>query len=76
MIRYFGQSGLDGIIWAIYRYMFGDGWLLEEAFSQSKTMWEQTSYLTKMFTGGEATLSEITEEDAKKAFPLAFIDSQ
>jgi len=76
LIRYFGLTTIDGSIYGIYRYVFENDGLIEEVFNQNKMQWDETSHLTKMFLGGECTLGEITEEDAKKAFPLAFIDSQ
>lgn len=70
--RYFGRTDVDGSIWAIYRYLVNENGLFEEVWNQNDQNWQPTTRLSGLWTGGDATLEEITLDQAMMAFPTAF----
>ena len=73
LVQYFGQiDDRDDTIYAIYRKRYTDDLIYQEQWNQSTSSWNFTTRLMRLITGGDCTLSEITEADAMKAFPVAF----
>ena len=72
MNRYFAQAEVDNKIYALFRYKYENDLILDEEWNPNTSAWEMTSNLTRLFVGGDATLMEIQEETAMKAFPVAF----
>lgn len=55
---------------ALFRYREEGALIYEEQWNSTNNNWESTSYLTRLLTGGDCTLTEVTEESAKNlAFP-------
>lgn len=59
-------------IFAIYRKRLADGIIYQEQWIQTTNSWEITTYLMRLITGGDCTITEITLELAKSSFPEAF----
>ena len=59
-------------IFAIYRKRFADGIIYQEVWISTTNSWEITTYLMRLLTGGDCTVTEITLELAKSSFPEAF----
>jgi len=57
---------------AIYRKRPADGIIHQEQWISSTNSWEVTTYLMRLLTGGDCTITEITYELAKSSFPKAF----
>jgi len=72
MIRYFGQTDMGKTIFAIYRKRYVDDLVYQEIWNTTTSSWDISTSLMRLITGGDCTLSEIQEEDAMKAFPVAF----
>ena len=72
MITYFGQTDMGETLFAIYRKRPADGITYQEHWNPSTSSWDTTTSLMRLLTGGDCTLTEIREEDAMKAFPVAF----
>ena len=74
--KYFGQT-VDGVeVFAIYRKRPADGIVYQEKWMPGTSSWGVTTYLMRLITGGDCTLTEITIELAKSSFPEAFYLSQ
>lgn len=74
--KYFGQTDMGKTIFAIYRRRPADGITYQEQWMPGTSSWEVTTYLMRLVTGGDCTLTEITFELAKSSFPEAFYLSQ
>ena len=72
MTRYFGQTDMGKTIFAIYRKRYVDDLVYQEIWNTTTSSWDISTSLMRLITGGDCTLSEIQEEDAMKAFPVAF----
>jgi hypothetical protein len=59
-------------IFALYRKRLADGIVYQEQWMPSSSSWEVTTYLIRLISGGDCTLTEITIELAKSSFPEAF----
>ena len=59
-------------IFALYRKRPVDGLIYQEQWMPGTSSWEVTTYLTRLITGGDSTITEITLELAKSSFPDAF----
>jgi len=59
-------------IFAIYRKRLSDGIIYQEQWISTTNSWEITTYLMRLLTGGDCTITEITLELAKSSFPEAF----
>ena len=70
--KYFGQTDMDIKIYALYRKRPADGLLYQEQWMPGTSSWEVTTYLMRLITGGDSTITEITLELAKSSFPEAF----
>ena len=70
--KYFGQTDMGVRIFAIYRKRLSDGIIYQEQWISTTNSWEITTYLMRLLTGGDCTLTEITLELAKSSFPEAF----
>ena len=70
--KYFGQTDMGKRIFAIYRKRFADGIIYQEVWISTTNSWEITTYLMRLLTGGDCTVTEITLELAKSSFPEAF----
>ena len=71
--RYFGQTDMGKTIFAIYRKRHvDDGIVYQEQWMPGTSSWEVTTYLMRLITGGDSTITEITLELAKSSFPEAF----
>lgn len=70
--QYFGQTDMGHTVYAIFRKRYTDDLIYQEQWNQSTRSWKFTTRLMRLITGGDCTLSAITEADAMKAFPLAF----
>jgi hypothetical protein len=71
-IKYFGQTDIDTKIFALYRKRPADGLFYQEQWMPDTRSWEVTTYLMRLITGGDASITEITLETAKTFFPEAF----
>ena len=74
--KYFGQTHIDAEIFALYRKRPADGLLYQERWMPGTSSWEVTTYLMRLITGGDCTITEITLELAKSSFPEAFFINQ
>jgi len=72
MTRYFAQAEIDNSIYALYQYRYEDDMVFEDEWVQNTSSWETTTNLTRLFVGGDCTLTEISQANAMKAFPTAF----
>ena len=70
--KYFGQTDMGTKIFALYRKRPADGLLYQEQWMPGTGSWEVTTYLMRIITGGDSTITEITLELAKSSFPEAF----
>ena len=70
--KYFGQTDMGARIFAIYRKRLADGIIYQERWISTTNSWEVTTYLMRLLTGGDCTITEITLELAKSSFPEAF----
>ena len=70
--KYFGQTDMGARIFAIYRKRLDDGIIYQEQWISTTNSWEITTYLMRLLTGGDCTITEITLELAKSSFPEAF----
>jgi hypothetical protein len=71
-VTYFGQTDMGIKIFALYRKRLADGIVYQEQWMPGSSSWEVTTYLIRLITGGDCTLTEITIELAKSSFPEAF----
>ena len=70
--KYFGQTDMGIEIFALYRKRYADGIIHQERWKPSTKSWELTTYLMRLITGGDATITEITLEMARSSYPEAF----
>jgi hypothetical protein len=70
--KYFGQTDMGTRIFAIYRKRLADGIIYQEQWISTTNSWEITTYLMRLLTGGDCTVTEIPLELAKSSFPEAF----
>jgi len=70
--KYFGQTDMGTKIFALYRKRPADGLIYQERWMPDTSSWEVTTYLMRLITGGDSTITEITLELAKSSFPEAF----
>ena len=70
--KYFGQTDMGVRIFALYRKRLADGIIYQEQWISTTNSWEITTYLMRLITGGDCTITEITLELAKSSFPEAF----
>jgi len=70
--KYFGQTDMGTKIFALYRKRPADGLIYQERWMPDTSSWEVTTYLMRLITGGDCTITEITLELAKSSFPEAF----
>lgn len=70
--KYFGQTDMGVGIFALYRKRYADGIIYQERWKPSTNSWELTTYLMRLITGGDATITEITLEMARSSYPEAF----
>lgn len=70
--KYFGQTDMGTKIFALYRKRPADGLIYQERWMPGTSSWEVTTYLMRLITGGDSTITEITLELAKSSFPEAF----
>ncbi len=70
--KYFGQTDMSTKIFALYRKRPADGLIYQEQWMPGTSSWEVTTYLMRLITGGDSTITEITLELAKSSFPEAF----
>ncbi len=71
-IRYFGQVDMGIKIFALYRKRPVDGIIYQEKWMPGTSSWQLTTYLMRLITGGDCTITEITLKVAKSSFPKAF----
>jgi len=70
--KYFGQSDMGVRIYSLYRKRYADGIVYQEQWRPHTNSWELTTYLMRLLTGGDATITEITLEMARSSYPEAF----
>jgi ribulose bisphosphate carboxylase small subunit len=70
--KYFGQTDMGVRIFALYRKRHANGIVYQEQWRPNTNSWELTTYLMRLLTGGDATISEITLEKARSYYPEAF----
>ena len=70
--KYFGQTDTGVRVFAIYRKRPADGLLYQERWRPGTSSWEVTTYLMRLITGGDCTITEISLELAQSSFPEAF----
>jgi ribulose bisphosphate carboxylase small subunit len=70
--KYFGQTDMGMRIYSLYRKRYEDGIVYQEQWRPNTNSWELTTYLMRLLTGGDATISEITLEKARSSYPEAF----
>ena len=71
--KYFGQTDIDIKIFALYRKRPAHGIVYQEKWMPGTSSWEVTTYLMRLITGGDCTVTEITHEQATSSFPEAFL---
>lgn len=71
-VTYFGQTDMGVKIFALYRKRLARGIIYQEQWIPGSRSWELTTYLMRLTTSGDCTLTEITIELAKSSFPEAF----
>jgi hypothetical protein len=71
-VTYFGQTDMGVKIFALYRKRLARGIIYQEQWIPGSSSWELTTYLMRLTTSGDCTLTEITIELAKSSFPEAF----
>ena len=69
---YFGQTDMGVRLFALYRKRHADGIVYQEQWRPHTNSWELTTYLMRLITGGDATITEITLEMARSSYPEAF----
>ena len=70
--KYFGQTDIDIKIFALYHKRPAHGIVYQEKWMPGTSSWAVTTYLMRLITGGDCTVTEITLELAKSSFPEAF----
>ena len=70
--KYFGQTDMGVRIFALYRKRHANGIVFQEQWKPNTNSWELTTYLMRLLTGGDSSITEITLEMAKIAYPDAF----
>ena len=70
--KYFGQTDMGVRIYSLYRKRYADGIIYQEQWRPKTNSWEFTTYLTRLITGGDASITEITLEMARSSYPEAF----
>ena len=70
--KYFGQTDMGVRVFAIYRKRPADGIVYQEQWMPGTSTWEETTYLMRLITVGDCTITEITLELAQSSFPEAF----
>ena len=73
-VQYYGSLDEDGyfrpgILW---RYRNEAGLHFQEHWSPVSKNWELTSYLLRMIIGGECSLADMTDDQARRVEPRAF----
>jgi hypothetical protein len=72
-LKYYARvTATSGEIVCIYRYDLDYSNYVQEIWMPSKNTWEKTDRLAEHLTYGEPTIEQISESEAKKAFPEAF----
>lgn len=72
-MKYYARvAATNGQIVCIYRYSLDYANYVQEIWIPSSQSWEETSRLEEHLAYGEPTVEEITETEAKQAFPEAF----
>ena len=66
-MRFFCQVDVDNHPYSnsLYRYREEAELIYEEHWCPTTNTWDQTSYLTRLLTGGDCTLAEVTQDFAK-----------
>jgi hypothetical protein len=66
-MRFFCQADVNNKPYSnsLFRYREEGAIIHEERWNSTNKKWEQTSYLTRLLTGGDCTLIEISAESAK-----------
>ena len=70
--KYFGQTDMGIKIFALYRKRPADGIVYHEQWMPGTNSWEVTTYLMRLISGGDCTVTEISNELAKSSFSEAF----
>jgi hypothetical protein len=70
--KYFGQTDTGVRVFSIYRKRPADVLLYQERWIPGTSSWEVTTYLMRLITGGDCTITEISLELAQSSFPEAF----
>ena len=73
-VQYYGSLDEDGyfrpgILW---RYRNEAGLHFQEHWSPVSKNWELTNYLLRMIIGGECSLADMTDDQARRVEPRAF----
>jgi hypothetical protein len=65
-MRYFCQADVDNVPYenSLFRIRTENNLIYEEFWNQYSQLWEPTSELSKLRTGGDCSTLEITEESA------------
>lgn len=66
-MRFFCQVDVNNHPYSnsLYRYREEAEQIYEELWCPTTNTWDQTSYLTRLLTGGDCTLTEVAEDFAK-----------
>ena len=73
-VQYYGSLDEDGFFrpGILWRYRNEAGLHFQEHWSPVSKSWELTSYLLRMIIGGECSLADMTEDQARRVEPKAF----
>ncbi len=73
-VQHYGSIDIDGCFrpGVLWRYRYEADLILQEQWSPRSGNWEPTSYLLKMIVGGECSLADMNEDQARKVEPRAF----
>jgi hypothetical protein len=73
-VQYYGSIDIDGRFQTglLWRYRNEADLIFQEHWSSASKSWESTDYLLKMIIGGECSLADMTEAEARRVEPRAF----
>jgi hypothetical protein len=73
-VQYYGSIDIDGCFrpGVLWRYRYEADLIFQEQWNPVIKCWESTSYLLKMIIGGECSLADMSEDQARNVEPRAF----
>jgi len=71
-VRYFAKLGANNQAINIYRFMPAENKMIEDYWSPQGWKYDQDAEIVRYLTLGEGEFTEISEEVARKIFPMVF----